>query len=87
MCHLRKLEARTVDHVVSAREERWPHRSHAAWPLLGELQSSVSARPGILRMSWLLSIMASLSKIIDVHSHSILAFGESAPVQLATGLV
>jgi hypothetical protein len=38
-------------------------------------------------MSWLLSIMASLSKIIDVHSHSILAFGESAPVQLATGLV
>jgi hypothetical protein len=31
--------------------------------------------------------MASLSKIIDVHSQSILAFGESAPVQLATGLV
>ena len=46
-----------------------------------------SFKAGILRMSWLLSIMASLSKIIDVHSQSILAFGESAPVQLATGLV
>ena len=56
------------------------------WPLLDELQSS---RPeaGILRMSCLFSTMARLSKIIDVHSHSILAFGESALVQLARGLV
>jgi hypothetical protein len=38
-------------------------------------------------MPCLFSTMASLSKIIDVHSHSISAFGESALAQLARGLV
>jgi hypothetical protein len=55
-------------------------------PLLDELQSSCP-EAGILRMPCLFSTMASLSKIIDVHSHSILAFGENALVQLARGLV
>jgi hypothetical protein len=55
-------------------------------PLLDELQSSCP-EAGILRMRCLFSTMASLSKIIDGHSYSISAFGESALVQLAGGLV
>lgn len=102
---LRKLDARTVDHVFSARESvgrtvpmrrgrepkvqerrRKNDNPGQTAPLLDELQSSCpEAR--ILRMPCLFSTMASLSKIIGVHSHSILAFGESALVQLAGGLV
>src|ERR1700730_4244395 len=61
-------------------KKRWPWKVQLSWPFRWINGKTTACWKFFARMCSTNFAMASLSKIIDVHSLPILAFGEGAPV-------